>query len=281
MSAPLWDSKIPPTETGTERFDMVRMVLRGSSIIALIVVCLVLMLLTRAIERLVVGARRPWSSQFPRFVSRVSLRIMGIPLHTVGTPMKSHGAVVANHCSWLDIFSLNACQRVFFVSKAEVAKWAGIGPLARAAGTVFIARDRKEAGRQKALFEERLHMGHKLLFFPEGTSTDSLRVLPFKPTLFAAFFAPELRDELSIQPVTVRYTSPEGADPRFYGWWGDMEFGPSLVKFLKARTQGTITIVFHDPIAVNDVPNRKDMALLCEKAVRSGLPNIPEKYIED
>jgi 1-acyl-sn-glycerol-3-phosphate acyltransferase len=280
MSAPLWDSKTPPSETDFERFDMVRLVVRGVFVVGLILVCLPLMLLTRAFEWLVVGARRPWSSVFPRLVSQLSLRIMGIALRTVGTPMKTHGAVVTNHSSWLDIFSLNACQRVFFVSKAEVANWPGIGPLARAAGTVFITRDRKEAARQKALFETRLHMGHKLLFFPEGTSTDGLRVLPFKPTLFAAFFAPELRDELSIQPVTVRYTAPDGADPRFYGWWGEMDFGPSLVKFLKARKQGAITVVFHPPIAVKNVPNRKDMALLCEVAVRSGLPDIPTHYID-
>ncbi|MBU2866384.1 lysophospholipid acyltransferase family protein [Pacificibacter marinus] len=278
MTSPLWNSSVPPVEPPWERFDGLRAVLRGAPIVLLILVCLPLMMLTRGIERLSVGARRPWSSFFPRFVSRMSLRIMGIPLHTTGAPMSAPGAVVANHSSWLDIFTLNACQNVFFVSKAEVANWAGIGPLARASGTVFIARDRKEAGRQKALFEARLHMGHKLLFFPEGTSTDGLRVLPFKPTLFAAFFAPELRDEVSIQPVTVRYIAPLGADPRFYGWWGDMEFAPSLITFLKARKQGSIEITFHDPIAVKDVPNRKDMAVLCEKAVRSALPEISDKF---
>lgn len=278
MSLPLWDSSVPPSEQPWERFDGVRVVLRGVPVVLLILVCLPLMMLTRGVERLCVGARRPWSSFFPRFVSRTALRIMGIPLRTVGVPMREHGAVVANHSSWLDIFSLNACQNVFFVSKAEVANWPGIGPLARATGTVFIARDRKEAGRQKTLFEARLHMGHKLLFFPEGTSTDGLRVLPFKPTLFAAFFTPELRDEVAIQPVTVHYIAPKGAEPRFYGWWGDMDFAPSLIKFLKARRQGTIMVVFHPPVAVKDVPNRKDMAALCEQAVRSALPAIPEKY---
>lgn len=280
MSAPLWDSSKPAVEPPWERFDSARAILRGVPIVLLILICLPLMIMTRGIERLSVGARRPWSSFFPRFVSRIALMIMSIPLRTTGTPMSQPGAVVANHSTWLDVFSLNACQRVFFVSKAEVANWPGIGPLARASGTVFIARDRKEAGRQKALFEARLHMGHKLLFFPEGTSTDGLRVLPFKPTLFAAFFAPQLRDEVSIQPVTVRYIAPTGADPRFYGWWGDMEFGPSLITFLKARKQGAIEITFHDPIAVKDVPNRKDMALLCENAVRSSLPEIAEEFQE-
>ena len=95
--------------------------------------------------------------------------------------------VVANHASWLDIFALNAPQRIYFVSKDEVRDWPGIGWLARATGTVFIARKSREAGVQARLFETRMAAGHRLLFFPEGTSTDGRRVLPFKTTLFAAF----------------------------------------------------------------------------------------------
>jgi lyso-ornithine lipid O-acyltransferase len=144
--------------------------------------------------------------------------------------MRERGAVVANHSSWMDIFALNARKRVYFVSKAEVARWPGIGWLARATGTVFINRDPKEARAQQTVFEARLKAGHKLLFFPEGTSTDGQRILPFKSTLFGAFFAPDLRDILWVQPVTVIYTAPPGEDPRFYAWWGDMSFGGHLLK---------------------------------------------------
>ena len=256
------------------------MVRRGLPILILIALCMVLMFATRAVERVFKGARRPWSSVFPRFVSRTALRLMGLRLEVVGRPMRHHGAVVANHSTWLDIFVLNAVQRIFFVSKAEVAGWPGIGSMAKATGTVFINRDRKEAAVQKQMFEERLHMGHKLLFFPEGTSSDSLRVLPFKPTLFAAFFTPELRDEVYIQPVTATYVAPDGEEPRFYGWWGDMDFGPSLVKVLKAPRQGHVRVTFHAPIAVADVADRKEMARRCEQAVRGGLPDIPTAYLD-
>ncbi|PTQ71862.1 lysophospholipid acyltransferase family protein [Celeribacter persicus] len=280
QNGPLWESRIPPSDPKPVKWGTWRALRRGVPIVLMIVICMVLMLLTRAVEALLVGKRRPWSSFFPRFVSRTALRCLGMKLTVKGRPMTHHGAVVANHSTWLDIFVLNAVQRIFFVSKAEVANWPGIGTMAKATGTVFINRDRKEAAAQKRLFEERLHMGHKLLFFPEGTSSDSLRVLPFKPTLFAAFFTPELRDEVWIQPVTVHYIAPEGEDVRFYGWWGDMEFGPSLVQVLKASPQGAVEVVFHDPIAVKDVKDRKEMALRCEAAVRSGLPEVPAEYVD-
>ena len=79
---------------------------------------------------------------------------------------------------------------------------------------VFIRRDRREAGSQVDVFRRRLRVGHKLLFFPEGTSTDGRRVLPFKTTLFAAFFDPSLRETMSIQPVSVIYRAPRGEDSR-------------------------------------------------------------------
>ncbi|WP_417248889.1 lysophospholipid acyltransferase family protein [Celeribacter sp.] len=278
MSGALWDSRIPPTRPKPTRGGTWRALRRGIPLFLMIVVCLILLLITRGIERLLVGARRPWSSVFPRFVSRNALRLLGLRLTVTGTPMRQHGVVVANHSSWLDILVLNAEQRVFFVSKAEVANWPGVGAMAKAAGTVFITRDRSHAAEQKAIFENRLKLGHKLLFFPEGTSTDSLRVLPFKPTLFAALFDPQLRHECWVQPVTVRYIAPEGQDVRFYGWWGDMDFGVSLMDVLKAAPQGRVEVTFHDPIEVASVKDRKELARRCEVAVRSGLPPTPVEF---
>ena len=66
--------------------------------------------------------------------------------------------------------------------------------------------------------EARIRAGHHLLFFPEGTSTDGTRVLPFKTTLFQAFYADGLDKVMQIQPVTVIYRAPRGRSPRFYGW---------------------------------------------------------------
>jgi 1-acyl-sn-glycerol-3-phosphate acyltransferase len=180
---------------------------------------------------------------------------------------------VSNHASWFDVFTLNACQRIYFVAKSEVRGWAGIGWLARATGTVFIARRGAEAKRQRELFEQRLRAGHKLLFFPEGTSTDGLRVLPFKSTLFAAFFADGLAEELHIQPVSVVYAAPDGQDPRFYGWYGEMDFAPHLLKLLAARRQGSVEVVFHDPVKISDFPDRKALAAHCEAQVRGAFPS--------
>ncbi len=230
---------------------------------------LLLLLLARAIEAPICGKARPVTPHITQGVCRAVLRIIGLRLDMRGISMRARGAVVANHASWLDIFVLNACDRVYFVSKAEVANWPGIGWLARATGTVFIARDPAEAKAQQALFEERLRAGHRLLFFPEGTSTDSLRVLPFKSTLFAAFFTHGMEHVMQIQPVSLRYVAPEGADKRLYGWWGAMDFAPHLLQVLAQSRQGRVVVAFHPPVAVDAFKSRKELASHCETVIRA------------
>jgi 1-acyl-sn-glycerol-3-phosphate acyltransferase len=246
-----------------------RVALRGSVLAVLAYGGLAVLLLLRLIERPLFGQARPWTPWVTQGVCRLSLRVMRLPLVVRGRPTSAPGATVANHSSWLDILALNAAHRVYFVAKSEVAGWAGIGWLARATGTLFIARRGAEAKRQQALFEARLQAGHRLAFFPEGTSTDALRVLPFKSTLFAAFFAPALVNRVSIQPVTVIFHAPPGEDARFYGWWGDMDFASHLVQMLAAPRQGRVEVIFHPEVPVDAFEDRKALAQHCERVIRA------------
>ncbi|MBK1635638.1 lysophospholipid acyltransferase family protein [Rhodovulum adriaticum] len=267
-----WNGAAPPADPPITAAGWLRIAWRGAVLGIVTFGCLGLLLLVRLVERPIFGWHRPVTPFITQFVCRMAFVILGIRYRVQGRQMRARGAVVANHASWLDIFTLNARKRVYFVSKAEVASWPGIGWLARATGTLFINRDRREAKAHANLFEERLKAGHKLLFFPEGTSTDGRRVLPFKTTLFAAFLTPGLRDILHIQPVTVVYTAPSGQHPAFYGWWGEMGFGAHLLKVLAAKPQGGVEVIYHTPLRVADFPDRKALAKACEEAVRSALP---------
>ena len=268
-----WLDPPPPRRIGATGW--ARALARGAALGAMVFGGLALLLAVRLVERPVHGLSRPWTPRITRIVCRAAFPIIGMGYRVRGRPMQHIGAVVANHGSWLDIFALNACQRVYFVSKAEVADWPAIGWLARATGTVFIRRDPKEARAQQALFEDRIRAGHHLLFFPEGTSTDARRILPFKPTLFQAFYSHGLDKVMQIQPVTVIYHAPPGEDARFYGWWGEMGFGPPLLGVLAQRRQGSVEIVFHDPLDISDYPDRKALAARAEALVRSAAPYDP------
>ncbi|RJL19534.1 lysophospholipid acyltransferase family protein [Paracoccus siganidrum] len=246
-----------------------RVLRRGVPAVLVLLAGVLLILPMRGLERLVHGARRPWTGPHVQLVCRLTLAAMGIRWRREGRPMDGPGAVVANHSSWLDILTMNAAMPVFFVSKAEVAGWPGINILTRVTNTHFVVRDPRLARQQAEEFAARIRAGHRLLFFPEGTSSDGRRVLPFKPTLFQGFLDPGLPRDLAIQPMSVTYHAPPGADPRFYGWWDDMELGAHLLTVLSAPRQGDVVVRLHTPVPVAG-HSRKTLAAQTEAEVRAG-----------
>jgi 1-acyl-sn-glycerol-3-phosphate acyltransferase len=264
-----WAEIPEPTPQPIPPLGWLRIIVRALVLILLVFGCLLILLLVRLIERPIWGMARPITPYITQFVCRNALRFIGIPLNVSGQPLQGQTAVVANHTSWLDIFALNATDRLYFVSKSEVAGWPGIGWLARATGTMFVKRERAEAKAQIMTMQARLLAGHKLLFFPEGTSTDGQQVLPFKTTLFAPFMTPELKEVLQIQPVSVVYHAPKGASKRFYGWWGDMDFASHLLSSLAAPRQGSIDVIYHPVLKAADFADRKLLAQAAEEAIRT------------
>ncbi len=244
-----------------------RVVLKFISCVLTITLLLVPLVLLR-----VVGLWRA-GQRVVQLACWICLKVIGLPLTVIGCPMQHTGAVVANHSSWLDILILNVSQRVFFVAKSEVRSWPAIGMMARAVGTVFIRRKRGDAKLQHDLFLEHAQKGHKLLFFPEGTSTDGCRVLPFRSSLFQAFFAPDLVHLMWVQPVTVLYIAPSGKPAGFYGWWGEMALFEHIVHVLSQSRQGGVEVTFHPPQRFENFSDRKALAQAVYRVVANGMPD--------
>lgn len=209
------------------------------------------------------GVQRVWA--------RMGLFLCGLSLDVEGQRMSHGGALVANHCSWLDIFSLLGPGRVNYVAKAEVRHWPVIGYIAHVCGTMFIERRAAAAKVQQEEMAARIRAGQLLCFFPEGTSTDSLRVLPFKSSLFGVFMSDELRETVWVQPVTVVYDPPPGKPAALYGWWGTMPFGKNIWDVATHSFGGRVTLVFHPPHRAADFADRKALAQVCGTAVAEGM----------
>lgn len=248
-----------------------RILRRGMPVIAVLASGVPILILLRVAERLFTGHRRPVTGPFVQAICRIVLWLLGLGWKRIGIPVRGPGAVVANHSSWLDIFTLNAAMPVFFVSKSEVSGWPGINILTYVTNTHFVTRDPRLASEQATELAARAQAGHRLLLFPEGTSSDGQRVLPFKPTLFQGFLSPDLPENFVIQPVTAIYHAPAGADPRFYGWWGNMNLGPHILAVLATPLQGQVEIILHDPVPIAG-QNRKSLSYITEAKIRSVFP---------
>ncbi len=212
-----------------------------------------------------------WSRIAIYLWARLGLLLCGIKLEVRGKHMRHGGTVVANHASWIDIFTLLGAANISFIAKSEVRSWPVIGFLARVSGTMFVERRQAAAKRQHEELLERLKKGDQIAFFPEATSTDGRRVLEFKSTLFSVFHTPDLVKHVWVQPTTLSYFPPKGLARDFYGWWGDTDFGASVFAVLALSRGGKVLVTLHDPVKAEEYESRKLLAKHCGGVVRQQL----------
>jgi len=218
----------------------------------------------------------------PNRYSRFLCKLFGIHITVIGTPVRGRGVLmVANHTSYLDIIVLGGTTPVSFVAKSEVNTWPFFGLMARLYETVFVERSRRsQAGVSRDQIRERLQEGDALILFPEGTSNDGNRVLPFKSALMGSteavvgIDAQGRTEHVPVQPVSLAYTGyygmPMGRENRpLFAWFGDMDLVPHL---WEAVTSGPIDVVveFHAPMTVDQMGGRKPLAARAEAVVREG-----------
>lgn len=216
---------------------------------------------------------------FPNIYGKLVCLTLCIKVKVEGAPEKKGNIIfVGNHLSYADIGAIGGNLMASFISKAEVKDWPIFGFLATVARTVFIERDRNAALKCIADINQTLTSGQNLILFPEGTSSDGTKVLPFKSTLFELFLSDELKPKLTVQPFTVTITHTNGKpvekpeDNNVYAWHGDDEFFPHLKKLAKSKG-AKITLTFHPPRKAADYDDRKKFAHDCYQDVATGLKN--------
>ena len=216
----------------------------------------------QAVLLLLPGHPKVW---FARVYWAVFARLIGLHVRVIGVPAaKGQGRRViyaANHCSWLDIPVLGGRLEACFVSKDEIARWPGVSLIARLGRTVFVTRQRRATGRERDDMRARLAAGDDLLLFPEGTSSDGSRVLPFRTAFFSIA---EGEHPPLIQPVSVVYDRlgfmPTRRSTRsVFAWYGDMDLASHFWRL--ARLRGLrVTVRIHPPLDPAAFANRKLLA---------------------
>ena len=199
---------------------------------------------------------------------KLASHVLGLQIKVEGSPTKTKKALfVANHISYFDIVAIGSIVPGRFIAKQELSTWPVFGILAKLARTIFISRSSSSAVKQLQLIEHVLFRSERLILFPEGTSSDGRKVLPFKPSLFEA----PIQADAIVQPLTIRYEKINGmpVDLRskpLLAWYGAMDLLPHLWQSLSVGTI-TIKIVFHKPIRAIVFSNRKKLASHCQKII--------------
>lgn len=216
--------------------------------------------------------------EYARIYWATVCRLLGLRVRVIGALASTPGrpvVFVSNHSSWLDVPVLGGRLDACFVSKNEVGRWPVIGTVARLGRTVFVSRQRHATRRERDVLRDRLAAGDSLLLFPEGTTSDGSRVLPFRTTFFAVA---EGEQPPLIQPVSVVYDRLDGlptgrASRPVFAWYGDMDLASHFWRL--AQHHGLrVTILLHPPIDPSRFAGRKALSHAVWQAVADGASRL-------
>jgi 1-acyl-sn-glycerol-3-phosphate acyltransferase len=93
---------------------------------------------------------------------------------------QTHGFVIANHISYLDILVLVSIAPARFVAKDEISAWPVIGRIARAIGCVFVRRSSKESRQNARMALAAADWYPPIVIFAEGKRGPGTELLPFR-----------------------------------------------------------------------------------------------------
>jgi lyso-ornithine lipid O-acyltransferase len=202
------------------------------------------------------AARARWLQRTGRHVGR----IFQLEIQSNGA-IPTHGLLVCNHVSYVDILVLISLVPAMFVAKREVKSWPVMGMLAQLGGTLFIDRQRRtHVGEINDDIQAALDDGALVIVFPEGTSSDGRGVLPFKSSLLE----PATQQKHPLTVGRVRYTLANGGDDEVVAYWGDAVFFTHLLNLL---SQDKVRATVRFAPVTEHASDRKELAQQLHAAV--------------
>lgn len=209
---------------------------------------------------------------------RAALLVLGVRVRVRNVSRlkdrKSNYFIISNHLSYIDIFALYSLSPSLFVANAELKDSFLLGSIVRYSGGVFVERrNRAKLLRDITNITNMLDMGLNVVIFPEGTTSDGERVMPFK----TSFLGAAAETGADVLPVCIKYTeiNSRGVDKEnghLVYFYGDITFFEHFFRLLNQRSV-TVELTELDTIDSRSGLDRKELA---EKAFR----RINEAYSE-
>ncbi len=198
----------------------------------------------------------------PLFLGMLA-RIGGVRTRVVGTP-HPNALLLGNHLSWLDILVIGGASRCAFVAHSGLSEHPFLAWLCLQNETLFITRDQRgTVAEQVDQVIERL--GHRrLAIFPEATTGDGTALLPFRSSLLSA--VERLPHDMTVQPFALDFEEVENI-----AWVGDEAGLANFCKIMGRTKPIYLTIRFLDPLAGEELANRKTMAAAAQKRIAAAL----------
>ena len=205
------------------------------------------------------------------------VKIFGIKVNIKGRQSKKNVLFVSNHISYLDIFVLCSSVDALFIAKSEIDSWPFINKMCALGRTIFVNRnDIIKVKGQMSRITSTLKTGYSVILFPEGTSSDGSKVLPFKTSLLGVIEDQDkdkYSEEFYLQPISISYGKLDGIPIEikfrpFFAWFGNMDLISHVWKFLGLGFS-EVNVNFHEPKKFSHFKDRKHAAKYCHDKISS------------
>ncbi len=200
--------------------------------------------------------------------SRAALTKLNFEVHVKGynaeLMAQDNFLLVGNHMSYLDILVISSIVPSVFVTSVDLKESGFLGTLAELGGSIFVERrNRSQIERDLESMTKTLRDGFNIMVYPEGTSSNGEKVLPFKKSLLMS----AVNAEKDILPVCIKYReingrpfSPENRD--HVCWYGDMTFLPHFMELLKTK-KVIVDLEFLNLVKTSRESTRDELAKNC------------------
>ncbi|PLX68007.1 MAG: hypothetical protein C0603_07810 [Denitrovibrio sp.] len=180
---------------------------------------------------------------------RLAIKVFGLEVTSINEAYLSTTGklILSNHMSYLDIITYASIKPSIFISSVEIEKTPFLGFIAKLGGTYFVERRnpkliKLEIGKMSELIEQ----GFNVVLFPEGTSTNGSKVLPFRSSLLASA---SVSTGVEVIPACIKYLTIDNEpfssiNCDYVCWYDDMSFAPHLWNFLSTDKVESKTTFF-------------------------------------
>lgn len=194
------------------------------------------------------------------------LRVFGMRVRRVGTPLAGGTMFVANHVSWIDIIALLSQHMMGFIAKAEIRAWPLIGWLARAGESIFLQRGNAHSlSDVMSEMSQRLRDGRAVAVFPEGGTRDGGELGAFHARIFTA----AVDADASVQPVALCF-GLGGEAQRIVAFAPGEHFMGNFLRLLGEPAR-PLTVHFLEPILHAEHEGRRGIATLARARIEAAM----------